>query len=105
MRAARRGCSNDDGYQARVVRHAGFEQYVPRRWLAADRRHPTGRSLTLHCRHCKIQSLLPCGCFHGAASQTLATKPGNLLVGVAPVGLVGVVAGASVDSMGLLPPQ
>ena len=25
--------------------------------------------------------------------------------GVAPVGLVGVVAGASVDSMGLLPPQ
>jgi hypothetical protein len=31
--------------------------------------------------------------------------PGNLPVGVAPVGLVGVVAGASVDSMGLLPPQ
>jgi hypothetical protein len=30
-------------------------------------------------------------------------QPGNLPVGVAPVGLVG--AGASVDSMGLLPPQ
>ena len=32
-------------------------------------------------------------------------QPGNLPVGVAPVGLVGVVAGASVDSMGLLPQQ
>jgi hypothetical protein len=32
-------------------------------------------------------------------------QPGNLPVGVAPVGLVGVAAGASVDSMGLLPPQ
>jgi hypothetical protein len=33
------------------------------------------------------------------------TQPGNLPVGVAPVGLVGVVAGASIESMGLLPPQ
>ena len=32
-------------------------------------------------------------------------QPGNLPVGVAPVGLVGVVAGASIDSMGLLPSQ
>ena len=32
-------------------------------------------------------------------------QPGNLPVGVAPAGLVGVGAGAFIDSMGLLPSQ
>ena len=32
-------------------------------------------------------------------------QPGNLPVGVAPAGLVGVGAGASIDPMGLLPSQ